>query len=457
MKVMLIFLIVILSNSISSQTIDTWERRYGDEMKERGKQIVRMNDGTFLINANKIVDDYGFTNLIWLIAVDQNGDSLWTKVIGDSMLNRYINDISQSTTGDLFVASGYDQGGLGQTAFISKKTAGYEEIWTKTYTNLPSLGVGVSKVACMPDSGCVIIVSMQESFEGGSDSVDKIDKSGVVRNSYFPSYEMNDSTYYWPVAIPDILPLEDSGFLILVSKYINYEIVHHFVVKLDNDLTCLWEREYSQSDPGYLIKAIEPTADGNFIIIEEERIVKIDPEANVLWTSDLMNNLRDAKQSSDGAYFVAGYSNTYKIDDTGKLLWTKDFGSSSLVLTVDGGCMAVGTKFNDVWICKFDQDGNYVNINNYVGTIDGYELHQNYPNPFNPETTIKYTIIHDADVKIAVFDIAGKEVVSLVENKQGKGSHIVNFNAENLTSGIYFYKLSIDDKVVASKSMIFLK
>jgi len=178
MRNFLVIMTFMLVCQIFAQKIDTWERRYGDDMKERGKQIVKMNDGTFLINANKIVDDYGFTNLIWLIAVDQNGDSLWTKTIGDSMLNRYINDISQSTTGDLFVASGYDQGGLGQTAFISKKTAGYEEIWTKTYTNLPSLGVGVTKVSCTPDSGCVVIQWLMESFEGGSDRVDKIDKNG---------------------------------------------------------------------------------------------------------------------------------------------------------------------------------------------------------------------------------------------------------------------------------------
>jgi hypothetical protein len=455
MKQVLNVLVVLFLYQSYAQTIDTWERRYDGGLNESGKKIIRMNDGNFLINASKEVDSW--TDMIWLIAVDQNGDSLWTKTIGDSSTNFVITDMAMNESGDLFVSHGSDWHGLGQTAYISKKTSNYEEIWTKTYTGSPSLGVGVTKVACTPDSGCVVIQWLMESFEGGSDRVDKIDKNGVVRKSYEPSYEMNDSTYYWPVSIPDVLVLEDGGYMVLISKYLDYEIVHHFVAKLDNDLTCLWEKEYGISDPGYSIKAIEPTADDNFIILEDERIVKIDPEANVLWSSDLMNNLRDAKQNSDGTYFVAGYSKTYKIDDSGKLLWTKDFGSNSLVLTDDGGCMAVGTKFNDVWICKFDQDGNYVNINNYSGSIEGYELRQNYPNPFNPSTEISYALKSEGQVTLSVFNAKGELVSQLVNGKKSAGNHTVSFNGEGLNSGIYFYRLSVNDKVVAGKKMMMLK
>lgn len=457
MKVLISSLILMMAVShLFSLEIDTWERRYGDEMRERGKQIVRMNDETYLINANKIVDQYGFTNLIWLISVDQNGDSLWTKVVGDSMLNMYINDISPGNSEDIYVASGYDQGGLGQTAFVSKKTSSYEEIWTKTYTNLPSLSVGVSKVVCTADSGCVAIVHISESFEGSSDQIDKIDYNGQVTKSYYPSYEINDSTSYWPVEIRDVLPV-DGGYLAVVSKILNYETYHHFVLKLDNELSLIWEREYSVTDIGYSIRGIESSGDGNYLIIEEEKITKIDPDANLLWPSGFMNNLRDVKESIDGDYFVAGYSNTYKVDDSGNILWSKDFGFNSIVPTDDGGCLALGTKLDDVWICKFDQDGNYVNINNFSNGIDGYELHQNYPNPFNPETTIRYSLSEEAEVKLTVFDITGREVAELVSGSRTKGNHSVNFNAENLTSGIYFLRLSVDGKAVQSKKMMMLK
>ncbi len=93
---------------------------------------------------------------------------------------------------------------------------------------------------------------------------------------------------------------------------------------------------------------------------------------------------------------------------------------------------------------------------------DGYvplttELYQNYPNPFNPETTIKYSLADDANIKLAVFDITGREVVSLADQKQSRGYHEVRFTGSMMTSGVYFYRLSIDNEVVASKKMMMVK
>ncbi|HQO09557.1 MAG TPA: choice-of-anchor J domain-containing protein [Clostridiales bacterium] len=84
------------------------------------------------------------------------------------------------------------------------------------------------------------------------------------------------------------------------------------------------------------------------------------------------------------------------------------------------------------------------------------ELYQNYPNPFNPETTIRYSLSKDAHVKLTIFDIAGREVAGLAETKQA-GNHEYKFNGGNLTSGLYFYRLSVDGKTVQSRKMMLLK
>ena len=84
-------------------------------------------------------------------------------------------------------------------------------------------------------------------------------------------------------------------------------------------------------------------------------------------------------------------------------------------------------------------------------------LYQNYPNPFNPETTISYSLVTDADVRLSVFDISGRKVAELVSGRQARGNHSVNFNANGLTSGIYFYRLSVDGKILAGKKMMMLK
>lgn len=71
------------------------------------------------------------------------------------------------------------------------------------------------------------------------------------------------------------------------------------------------------------------------------------------------------------------------------------------------------------------------------------KLNQNYPNPFNPSTVIGFELPFDANVTVKIYDIAGKEVASLVSAYKTAGNHSVNFNASNLSSGVYFYKLSV--------------
>ena len=71
-----------------------------------------------------------------------------------------------------------------------------------------------------------------------------------------------------------------------------------------------------------------------------------------------------------------------------------------------------------------------------------YSLMQNYPNPFNPATTINYTLAAAGKVEIKVYDILGREVMTLVNDFQDAGSHSVFFNAASLSSGIYFYRIN---------------
>lgn len=70
-------------------------------------------------------------------------------------------------------------------------------------------------------------------------------------------------------------------------------------------------------------------------------------------------------------------------------------------------------------------------------------LNQNYPNPFNPTTTIRYDLPQNEHVRLAVYDILAREVVVLVNSEVAAGSHTVQFNAGNLSSGIYIYRLDL--------------
>jgi hypothetical protein len=74
-----------------------------------------------------------------------------------------------------------------------------------------------------------------------------------------------------------------------------------------------------------------------------------------------------------------------------------------------------------------------------------YALHQNYPNPFNPNTTITYDVKEAGSVTLAVFDILGRHVATLVNDVQDAGGYSVEFEASQLAAGIYFYQLKVND------------
>ena len=85
-----------------------------------------------------------------------------------------------------------------------------------------------------------------------------------------------------------------------------------------------------------------------------------------------------------------------------------------------------------------------------------FSLEQNYPNPFNPSTVIKYGVPVESHVSLTVFDMLGKEVSVLVNERKNAGVHQVTFDASRLSSGVYLYRLQAGD-FVATKKLIFLK
>ncbi len=87
--------------------------------------------------------------------------------------------------------------------------------------------------------------------------------------------------------------------------------------------------------------------------------------------------------------------------------------------------------------------------NNNTGTIpETFSLEQNFPNPFNPGTTIKFNLSENSYVSLKVFDVRGKEVAELVNNKMNSGGYEESFDANkyNLSSGIYYYTLTISSQ-----------
>ena len=89
-----------------------------------------------------------------------------------------------------------------------------------------------------------------------------------------------------------------------------------------------------------------------------------------------------------------------------------------------------------------------------VTIILQYSLNQNYPNPFNPSTKISYSIPKDGFVKMILFNVLGEQVETLVSEFQSSGIYTLEFNAGKFNSGIYFYKMEVNDFSAVKKMMI---
>jgi Secretion system C-terminal sorting domain len=101
-------------------------------------------------------------------------------------------------------------------------------------------------------------------------------------------------------------------------------------------------------------------------------------------------------------------------------------------------------------------DSTALAVSNFSSPVNSYELYQNYPNPFNPSTTINYSLSGTQQVILRVYDILGKEVDILINQKQNAGSYSVNWNGHDFPSGIYFYTLEAG-RYKETKRMILLK
>jgi hypothetical protein len=106
---------------------------------------------------------------------------------------------------------------------------------------------------------------------------------------------------------------------------------------------------------------------------------------------------------------------------------------------------------------QIDFNGSYEYSNEVNVDVElplEYSLEQNYPNPFNPSTTIKYSIPEDGFVKLAVYNMLGEEVATIVSNVQKAGRYEVNFNAAGLSSGVYVYRIEAANFTSAKKLML---
>ncbi len=246
----------------------------------------------------------------------------------------------------------------------------------------------------------------------------------------------------------------------------------------------VWSQDFGASIDGNIRLMDDISGDGFRDIVSSgpRNLSRIDSRSGlVFWTSFLDGNyIHGVDQLSDLTgngikEIVAGTqnSNLYVVNgDSGRILFSYNFGTATTntveqvagLRSIDGNVSSefVGGSRTGKLICFSGGPSGIVGVSNTSSLIpEKYSLSQNYPNPFNPVTKIKFDIPSEvrgqtSDVKLTVFDVLGKEVITLINEAFAPGSYEADFDGSNFASGIYFYKLEAGS-FIETKRMMLLK
>jgi hypothetical protein len=477
--------VLLLVSTTAADPGDTlWTRTYGGSSLDRAYCVQQTSDGGYILAGGTYSFGAGYEDF-YLVKTDSSGDTLWTRTYGGSSEDR-CNSVHQTADGG-FITVGYTHsfGAGGKDVYLVKTDSSGDTLWTRTYGG-GRYDEGYS-VLQTSDSG-YIIAGYTDSFGPGNDNVWllKTDSSGDTlwtRTYGLGNYAQGRS-----------VQLTSDGGYVIAGHIFSYSTHSHdvYLLKTDSSGDTLWTRTYGASDHDYGY-SVQQTADGGYVIagytyyhpfyvFSDVYLVKTDSSGETLWTRtydrETLDHGYSVQQTSDGGYIIAGETwpsggggyDVYllKTDSSGDTLWTRIYGGVcgddygySVQQTSDGAYIIAG------WTDSFGAGGYDVYLIKTVGEVVGVDdpefesslpastsLSQCYPNPFNASTTINYQLPIDAYVRLDIYNLLGEKVASLADKRQQAGYKSVNWDAQEVSSGLYFYKLTAGDYTETRRMML---
>lgn len=158
---------------------------------------------------------------------------------------------------------------------------------------------------------------------------------------------------------------------------------------------------------------------------------------------------------TDDLVYAYGYGYDY-VNNTHYRLDAKDFAANGSLVIYDSEGNVLNTYETSIAPRRvvFKYNGEITGVEDDEEIATSYELNQNYPNPFNPTTTINFSIPKASNVTIKVYNSIGQQVAELINSELGAGSHNINFNASNLSSGVYYCRIQSGSFTATRKMML---
>jgi len=485
-------LVLILSISVSAQVFDTlWTKTFGSNEYESGTSIQQTLDGGFIVAG--IIESSGFGDFdAWIIKTNGDGDTIWTKTFGGNLADYCFSILQTRDSGYVITGMTTSLGDGSGDVWLLKTNPSGVLLWNKIFGGSSSdNGYSVQQTS---DEGYIVCGSTY-SFGAG-----RYDVWLIKTNSFgdtlwtrtFGGIE-NDEAF-------SVQELTSGGYILAgYTESFGVGSMNGWLIKTDSSGVLLWEQTYTGLVGVGNLFSIQQTNDEGYILAggtlstvtptNDVWLIKTDSLGDTIWTKTFGGSDGDeatcVQETKDGGYIVsantfsfgAGESDIWliKTNSFGDTIWTKTIGgtdqdgASLIQETSDGGFIIIGgtNSFGagngDIWMIKTTSGINDINQTSDI-IFSKFILKQNYPNPFNPVTKIKFTIpfveTHsDASlplVTLRVYDLLGREVATLVNEKKPAGEYEVEFDGNRLPSGIYFYQLKAGE-FSETKKMILLK
>ncbi len=307
-------------------------------------------------------------------------------------------------------------------------------------------------------------------FSGRIQTLDpKAINAVTVQGEHLWSFELNTFTHSWGT------PIVDNQNKIYF--YASDSSANQYLFCLNPNGTVNWK--YPLVNEGYQNYS-SPAIDKNGNIIFQTNtddsgyVNSIDYFGNLNWKTALGDNNNDGALIDHGLVCDAAgkiycgstsglQTNFWCIDIDGTILWKldlEDYEYNTSPAIGSDGTLYIGTHLSSTFQ---NHMRNLIAVRDTVTLVENdnneimdYRLEQNFPNPFNPSTHIKYKIPKSGRVTLKLYDLLGKEVVTLLERYQNRGEYDVLFQADNLPAGIYFYQFQSGDFIL-TKKLILLK
>ncbi len=426
---------VVKYNSI---VVQQWTARYNGPGNATDEVYSLQIDNTGNVYITGYSNGGASSDDICTIKYNSAGVEQWNKRYNGSANNDdYGNSIQIDNTGNSYVTGAVTRTGSDQDYITIKYDANGNQIWTVFY-NGPGNSIDFPSSNAIDVNGNIYVTGYSVG-SGTSRDYCTIKYNNFGAQQWVQRYNGPDG---WDEAFNIILDIQGNIYITGNSAGVGTGD-DYCTIKYNNSGVQQWVARYT--GPGAsndYCNWVVPDANGNVYVTG----IVGDGAGNP------QNMVTIGYNSSGAQQWIQSYNGTGNEFDSGNALTVDNQGN----VYVTGG--SDNPNNTDFYTIKYSSTIGIQPISNVIPKT--FSLEQNYPNPFNPATTIRFSIpVGDAymrPVQMKIFDVLGREIATLVNEKLQPGTYEVDFEGTNYPSGIYIYKL-VTEKFSETKKMILLK